>query len=374
MRVLMAPDWTQKNPYLNLLAEGLSAQGVTVVFPRGYRRGLPLWRTVRSQGPVELLHLHWQEAYAYSRWWMGELWYGLRLWLDLRLIKASGCRLVWTMHNELPHDARFPRVQRFIQRLVAQSADGVIVHTPTALPVLAAFAPEAARKAAVIPHGGYQDYYGPAAPQTEARRRLGLPQEGCLFLFFGLLYPYKGIDVLLEAWRRVAHSAENLYLAIVGEPESPEYGRRIEALSRELPHVVARFEYVPDEEVRYYFSAADCAVFPFRRILTSGSLTLAKSYSVPVVVPDCPATRAEVAEPDGFFFERGDAESLGAALRRAALARQTRRRPASPGLSSWEDIARATLNVYRAALGDGPRRAEVDAALSLYEGSNKRTH
>lgn len=361
MRVLMAPDWRQKNPYLELLAAGLRHHGVTVLFPPGYRRGLPLWRTVRSMPGLDILHLHWQEAYAHSRRRLGLLFDGLRLWLDLRLVKASGCRIVWTLHNELPHDTPFPAVERWIQRLVAQAAEAVIVHSEAALPVLRAVAPQAVPKVCVIPHGGYQGYYGPAVPQGEARRRLGLPERGRLFLYFGRLCPYKGVDLLLDAWQMTEADGRDIQLVIVGEPESPDYGHRIASLAQGLSRITLCTEFVPDEDVRFYFSAADFAVFPFRRILTSGSLTLAKSYRVPVIVPDCPAIRMEIPEEVGYFFTPGDAASLSAALRRAADNPPGRAVTKEP-LPSWEEMAGATAAVYRKALNGSSFAPNVHAA------------
>ena len=70
MNVLFAPDWRDGVPYQRLLAEALEQHGVRVSFLRDYKRGLPLARLVRErarQEPVDVLHLHWPEAYYPSK-------------------------------------------------------------------------------------------------------------------------------------------------------------------------------------------------------------------------------------------------------------------------------------------------------------------
>ncbi len=61
--MLMMPDYRPDNPYQELLAHGLKAEGCRVAFPRGYRRVLPLCRAVRDEKGVDILHLHWTSPY-----------------------------------------------------------------------------------------------------------------------------------------------------------------------------------------------------------------------------------------------------------------------------------------------------------------------
>lgn len=362
MRVLMAPDWRQKNPYLDLLANALRQENVEVVFPRGYRRVLPLWRTVRSQGPIDILHLHWQEAYAHSASCVAQFILGFRLFLDLGLVKAGGHRIVWTLHNEVPHDTRCPQVQRLIQRLILRQADAVITHSRRGLDVLARLDSNSKVPSRVIPHGGYREHYGRPVSKAEARRELGLPEKPRLFLFFGLICPYKGVDLLLKAWRALGSQTAGGHLLIAGEPETAAYGRHIEALAGGLANLDLRLEYIPDSAVRYYFSAADCAVFPFRRILTSGSLTLAKSYGLPVIVPNHPSLTNELDGNEALFFEAGSAASLSQVLE--SVMRDGHMPQASPVCPGWKEIAQATAEVYRAVAGKELRATPSHEALT----------
>src|SRR4051794_17231135 len=106
MNVLFAPDWRDGVAYQRLLAEALEAHGVRVSFLRDYRRGLPLARLVRDrarEAPVDLLHLHWPEAY-YPHKGDGLDWFRCaRYPLDLALARW-GRGLVVTAHNLHAHN------------------------------------------------------------------------------------------------------------------------------------------------------------------------------------------------------------------------------------------------------------------------------
>ncbi|MEQ1948431.1 MAG: glycosyltransferase [Bryobacteraceae bacterium] len=361
MRVFMIPDWRAGNPYQQLMADSLKPKGVDVVFPNGYRRGLPVWRSLRNAGSkIDVVHLHWHEAYIRSNSWAGQWMYGIKLMIDLLLVKASGTRIVWTLHNEVPHDAPRPNFFRRLQRALSWLADSIIVHNRSAWEEIAKHL-RTRNSADIIPHPHYRDVYGDAIPKSEARRRLGLPEQGFEFLFFGVIWPYKGVEDLLEAWRRVSPPA-HVRLLIVGRPESGEYGHRIKQLANGLGGVQLIFEFVADSTVRDYVCSADCMVLPFRKIMTSGSLTLALSYGVRLIVPDVPFVREEVASDECELFQSRDVDSLAQALRQAIRKANDGSDDSRPAMraTSWADFAGQTAHVYSRVLNrNAPAAASV---------------
>jgi beta-1,4-mannosyltransferase len=351
MRVLMAPDYRRHNPYQQLLSDGLSALGISVLFPTGYRRVLPLWRAVRENSPrVDVLHLHWQDAYIRSRNRGGMVVYALKLILDLTCVKASGCRIVWTVHNELPHDAKWPTLHGKLQVVVGRIADAVILHSGAASRQLRDQLGVPAEKVRVIPHGHYRDFYGPPVPQSEARIRLGLPVDGRLYLHFGMIRPYKGVEELLTSWAVLAGDSDVGHLVVVGQPLNDDYAQRLQDRASACRHASLRLAYVAHDQVPLYFSAADFVVLPFRRALTSGSLLLALSYGVPVIAPLFPFIQ-EAAKSD-YLYDPAETYGLLNALRRTIRADVS---PALRAISgsishlSWSAIATETLQCYGAA-------------------------
>ena len=119
-------------------------------------------------------------------------------------------------------------------------------------------------------------------------------------LFFGLVREYKGLDLLLDAWARLRREGKTAgrKLIVAGEFYAPKepYLRQIETLGLS-DEVILRDRFIPDDEVKYYFSAADFVVQPYRSATQSGVTQIAYQFCVPMVVTDVGGL-AEIV-PDG---------------------------------------------------------------------------
>jgi glycosyltransferase involved in cell wall biosynthesis len=176
--------------------------------------------------------------------------------------------------------------------------------------------------------------------------------EGPVVLCFGLVRPYKGVDVLLEAFREL----EGAELWIAGLPRMSlapleELAARCRATVRFVPR------FIPDPEIPAYFRRADLVVLPYRRIEQSGVLYTALAFGKPIVA-SAVGGFTEVGERDGVIrlVPPGDAQALAEALAelladpaaRATLA--TAAASAASGPYSWDVAAERTLDVYRGLL------------------------
>ena len=177
---------------------------------------------------------------------------------------------------------------------------------------------------------------------------------------FGLMRPYKGIDVLLEAWRGVDGQApiEDAELWIAGMPKTD-----ISALRASAPSGV-RFDprFINDRELPAYFERASLVVLPYLQADQSGVLFTALAFGKPLLLSDVGGFPEMAATGAARIVPAGDARALGAALRellgdRAALTEMcVRARAATQGRYSWEAIAQAHIELYARLLRDAPRR------------------
>ena len=311
LRVLMAPDYRGDNPYQALLSDALAQQGVTVEFPQGYRRGLPLWRALQGgKVPFDILHLHWLDPYLKGETAAVKALYCLKFLLDVLLVRWQGAALVWTIHNEIPHEARFPRLERWTRQALVRLAPALVVHLPSHRDWLARQYGSAADKAAVIPHGHYRLVYPAAVPQAEARAALELPQTGLIYLNLGMLRPYKGIEPLLSAWEQVPAERADATLLIAGKAQDPAYGQQLVDCAAGMAGVQLREGFIPSERIHLYYSAADVVVLPLQRILISGSLILAMSYGKPIIAPRLPAATETLGSADWLLYHPDDGNGL----------------------------------------------------------------
>jgi glycosyltransferase involved in cell wall biosynthesis len=255
---------------------------------------------------------------------------------DVHLLRAFARPRVLTAHDVLPREPR--PGQRAGQRRLYEGVDAVVVHSEHGRERLVGELGIAPERVHVIPHGVLRPAgEAPLPPELAAA-------DGPVVLFFGLLRPYKGIDVLLEAWRGI----DGAELWIVGAPRMDTTALRAAAPAG--VRFVERF--VSEGEVAALLRRADLAVLPYREIDQSGVLFTALGFGVPMVLtavggfPEI--ARAGAAE----LVAPGDAGALHDALRRllADPARRAELAGAALRLAherhGWDAIAHAHLDLY----------------------------
>ena len=226
-----------------------------------------------------------------------------------RGVRRAGGRVVFLCHNVLPHERS--RVDAALVRLGLGSADGFLVQSKADLETLARLFPD--RPRAHTPHPAYTFFARGGVDRASARAGLGV--EGPVALFFGLVRPYKGLDVLLRA---LALARRELPVTLVVAGEFYGDRRPYEALVADLglgSAVRLLDRYVPNEEVESYFRAADIVVLPYVSATQSGIAQIALSFERPVIVTDVGGL-AEAVRPGetGFVVPPRDPERLAAAL------------------------------------------------------------
>ncbi len=156
--------------------------------------------------------------------------------------------------------------------------------------------------------------FGEAVPKAEALERLGIKGENVL-LFFGFIRDYKGLDVLLEA---VSYLKDRLQfkLIIAGEfyVDRQKYIDLIERFGIG-DYLILREEYIPPSEVKYYFSAADAVVLPYKDATQSGIVQIANNFLKPTIVSNVGGL-GEIVKDDynGYVVEPNNPKSLAEAI------------------------------------------------------------
>ena len=345
MRVLALPDYRKDNPYQHLLATALSDIGVETQFSVGYKRVLPILRAVLACKP-DVLHLHWPTPYFRGNRGFRRVIYSLSTIFDLTLVRMMGVRLVWTVHNVISHDTPSPRLELTFSRWLSRIADALIVHSADAEQEIISEFNVKQKKVSVIKHGSFSMVYNSVIDHSEAREKLSLPSSGAIVLFFGMVRPYKGVHHLLEAWPMVLAKLPDAYLVIAGATEDASYTDRLQSLMEKTEQARLDLRYVPDDEVHLLMSAANLLALPFEKSLTSGSVTLANGFGLPIVTTSVSGG----AKADNAIF--ADAESPQDLANAIAEAVQTLKRSHVEPVDDWPQIAGEHLAVYRSDQSD----------------------
>jgi glycosyltransferase involved in cell wall biosynthesis len=349
MRVLFLPFF-RKNPYQKLLKAALERQGVGV-FAGARHRFFSLWLSLRSHGKPEVIHLHWQHPFLLASTRFRTLVKSGLFVLEVLLVKAAGVKLVWTVHNLHAHEKIFHRIELFFGKILARLSNRLMVHSQGAVgTVTAAFGPKNAAKISVIPHASFIGYYRSRLNRDQARQRLKIEPDRLVFLGFGIIRAYKGVEHLIETFKKWAHPGALLLL--VGTFYTEEMARTIRGQAKNCGNIKIVSQYVADDDLHIYFNAADAVVLPYEHILASSVAVLAMSFARPVVAPALKFMQEIVGEGDNFLFDPRQPQGLLEALKRvdgcrAELARRGRRNYARIKPVTWEAMARQTAEVYR---------------------------
>lgn len=353
LNVLARPAFRdrQKKPYNALLYSALSELGVTV---EEFGKGKIL------RGGVDVWHVHWPDSLIeidnpISAWLTARQYCAL-----LKVARHRGIKVIWTIHDLVPHDVVYPRLElpfwdNFIRRV-----DGVIALTRTGFE-MARERYECLREvpAFVIPHGHFRQAYPRTISRDEARRVLGIPSSDFLIAFFGQLRPYKNVPRLIRAFREFDDPAVHLFVC-------GRLSKRIDVRNDILmaaagdPRVHLVLRYIEAEEIQIYLTAADLVVLPYAEILNSGSAILGLSFDRPILVPDMgalPELRQSVGR-EWVQTYRGDidARTLKEAV---AWVKSCRRAPKAPLHEfEWKPIGEQTLAAYRAVVRSRAARTD----------------
>ncbi|MBF2000273.1 MAG: glycosyltransferase [Synechococcales cyanobacterium M58_A2018_015] len=354
LHVLMMPDYRADNPYQSLLTQALEQENVAVAFPNGYRRVFPIFRAMKDcQHSIDVLHLHWLGPYIKGDRWPIKFFYSIKFLIDIWLIRLSGIRVVWTVHNYISHDSRFPRLEIGLRRILCRLVDRVIVHNYSSLKDICQLYQLSEAKAAVIPIGTYRHVYASPIDNLTARKQLQLPLSGRIFLHQGFLRPYKGVEALLQVWadHHTAFAGDTLLIA--GKPFDEAYRQQLIQLAADVKGVMLHLEFIEDDQLHLFFSAATVVVLPFTQILTSSSLLLAMSYSKPVIAPKLGGIAETLATANDLLYDPKDENGLLNSLKASKqidLEELSQRVKAACDQLNWEAIGQKTQQLYQLAL------------------------
>ncbi len=216
----------------------------------------------------------------------------------LRCVKANGItKLVCIADNVIPHEKRLGDKQ--FTQYCFKPIDAFVTMSEKVLQDLKTFTHKPSQQ---IIHPLY-DNFGEALSKDVAREHLGIPVKENIILFFGFIRKYKGLDLLLQAMRILKdHTLNNTFsgckLLIAGEyyEDKEQYDDLINDLDI-ADQLILRTDFISDSEVRYYLSAADFVIQPYRNATQSGVTPLAYHFEKPMLVTNVGGLPSLV--PDG---------------------------------------------------------------------------
>ena len=220
---------------------------------------------------------------------------------------APGMKRISILHNVIPHEKRF--FDSYANRSFLKHNEGFVVLSDSVLKDLLSIEPQA--KYLRIDHPVYS-HFGDKLSRDVALDQLFLNKEKKFILFFGFIRAYKGLDLLLET---LVDLPEDYELIEAGEIYG-NFDKYQEIIDQsDLNNRVHLFnEYIPDDEVATYFSAADLCVLPYKSATQSGITAIAHHFDLPIVATKVGGLEETIQNGETGYVVEPNAKELGVAV------------------------------------------------------------
>jgi len=271
----------------------------------------------------------------------------------LGLARLRGLPVVLTVHNVSPHERSW--LKDLLNSSVFWLSNRFVVHSEHNKRALVEIYGIDDSRVHVIPHGvlitpGLED-----VSRHQARARLGLSLNERVILAFGAIRDYKGIDVLIKAFKRIDVKDKKLIVAGKCWEDSGKYISLIGGDKSILLHD----RFIPGDEIAFFFRAADLVVLPYKYFdSASGVGGMVIPYHLPMIVSSVGSLPELVLDHENCVVEPGNVDELALKMQRIISDGNLRAKLAEDaGLIEerfgWDSIVTRTMDVYAAVTAGG---------------------
>tara|TARA_B100000927_G_C16473306_1_gene472410 strand:- start:2820 stop:3965 length:1146 start_codon:yes stop_codon:yes gene_type:complete len=231
--------------------------------------------------------------------------------LKIMLVKLLFAKVVLTIHDVVSFANTKNNI--FLNNQIYKFADLILTHNLFSSKEILKISPLVTEKIFIIPHGNYIPFITVDNDQEKARDYLDIDRSKKVLLFFGMIKKVKGLDLLLNAFSRIIKRHSDIVLLIAGKSWKNDfsYYKKIIDKYNLSQHIILHNNFIPHNDVKYYYSAADLVVLPYKKIYQSGVLMMTLSYQKPALVSDLDPLNEIIKDGiNGFVFKSEDHDSL----------------------------------------------------------------
>ena len=267
----------KKNQYTQLMKNVLTAVEISP-------RPLSFWKH------ADFVWLHWFEKNAEKKNFKNSVNF-------LEKCKQKGIKIIWNVHNKIPHETKdLQRVKSFM-KLLAEISDKIVIHSTPTTQIIAEFCENnetVLKKIAYVPHPNYIEVYGAQKPDRN------LDGNKLKLCFFGAVKKYKNVELLISAVSELGF--DDVELNIYGRCRPREYAQSLRVLAGENRNIKMHFKFVDDNDVPEILAACHLLVLPYNldSSLNSGATICAFSYGR-TVLSSLTGTLEDVEDKSLFF-------------------------------------------------------------------------
>jgi len=273
---------------------------------------------------------------------------------NLLLVKLLFGKVVLTIHDVSSFASSSD--SSIIENMIYKLADLIFTHNEFSKSEIIKVNPNLSSRIYIVPHGNYIPFINMENNKEKSRKRLEIPNNKKVLLFFGMIKKVKGLDVLLYALKRVVKENPDILLLIAGktwENDFTTYQRIIDE-NNLSDYCLLHTKFIPHADVEHYYCAADLVVLPYKKIYQSGVLVMTLSYGKPALASDLPPLKEIVTDMQtAFLFESENEISLAEKINLILLDPEKLEEVRINGEEliktkyDWNEIGRQTKQAYQ---------------------------
>ncbi len=314
-KILILPDAGTENPFQFLIKKALEKSGFRVV--SGEKRKIGSTCIAVSRHRPDIIYYDWVHSFIIGKTLLRSLLKSSVFVVEIAGLRFRKIPVFHTIHNLRNHAGKWLLLEKIVYTFFLRNCTHIRVYSEQMKSDATKKFGLSADKIIVAQDPPYHLYYPNQSSKETSRDFLNVNKDTFVFLFFGEIKPYKGLEILIDAF--LQPGKQHCRLLIAGKSDNPRYLEQLVRRSRHQPDIVWHHKFIPDEEVQYYFNAADTVVLPFTRIDHSGTVDLSMSFKKPVITLKTPAMHHLLRHQADLLFE--EAPDLHACLTRALQSR-----------------------------------------------------
>lgn len=233
---------------------------------------------------VKIFNLNWYEN-IYDKNEIKALIHFLKKLIIIYILKFSKKKIIWTMHNKIPHDTNNYLYCHKLMKILIKKSDKIIIHSTDSIQEIQKifYSEKIKGKIVHINHPNYLNIYD--ITKNDLKEDLNINGDELIILFFGQIKPYKNIELILDVANYFKE--KKVKFVIAGKCSTPEYKS---SLKKKIvtTNIIPLFRFISNEELLNLINTSDILLLPYNieSSLNSGTVLLAASLSKTVICPN----------------------------------------------------------------------------------------
>lgn len=279
LKIAVSPFHLRDNKYIEIIMDSIKSSGIEVCDYNTVRKDK------NKMKEIDIINLNWFENRINSKYVVLKVFRIIYRTVELIRFKMYGTKIVYTLHNKIPHDIKTPYLSKLFIKIVCKLSDKIVMISSGTKDILTDYLDqeEIENKAVLIPHPNYIGAF--KEKNIDYRSILKIQENELVLLFTGQVKPYKNIELLIKV--ADCFKDKPIKFIIAGKPVNNNYKQQILKLLSNKKNIIPLLYFIDNDKISSLIKCSDVMVFPYdiKSSLNSGNIIQSFSFGRTVISP-----------------------------------------------------------------------------------------